>query len=41
MAFQNASTVCPDNVRPDASVIVPEIQSGTSTPSSSNTPSMA
>ena len=30
--FQNASVVCPDSVRPDASVIVPEIITGNSTP---------
>ena len=34
--FQKASTVCPDRVRPDRSVIVPEIQIGRgSYPSSS------
>ena len=30
--FQKASTVCPDKVRPDASVIVPEIITGRVTP---------
>ena len=30
--FQNASVVCPDSVRPEASVIVPEMMSGRSTP---------
>ena len=32
--FQNASTVCPESVRPEASVIVPEIMIGRSTDSS-------
>ena len=35
--FQNASVVWPDSVRPEASVMVPEIMIGSSTPSSSNT----
>ncbi len=35
--FQNASTVCPESVRPDASVIVPETMTGSSTPVSSKT----
>ena len=30
--FQNASVVWPDKVRPDASVIVPEIMTGNSVP---------
>ena len=34
--FQNASVVCPDNVRPEASVIVPEIITGSVVPSSRN-----
>jgi len=33
--FQNASVVCPDSVRPEASVIVPEMMMGTSMPDSS------
>ena len=37
MLCQNASTVWPESVRPDASTIVPEITSGTGTPSSSAT----
>lgn len=36
--FQKASVVWPDRVRPEASVMVPEIMIGSSTPSSSNTP---
>ena len=39
--FQNASTVCPERVRPLASVIVPEIMSGTSSPRSSRTSATA
>jgi hypothetical protein len=35
--FQKASVVWPDSVRPEASVIVPEIMTGTSSPSSSST----
>ena len=35
--FQNASGVWPDSVRPERSVIVPEIITGTSTPRSSKT----
>ena len=34
--FQKASTVCPDNVRPDKSVIVPEIIKGFVNPNFSN-----
>src|ERR1700685_1508098 len=37
MEFQNASVVCPDSVRPEASVIVPETMMGSSSPTSSNT----
>ena len=33
--FQNALTVCPDNILPDASVTVPEIISGRRTDCSS------
>ena len=33
--FQNASVVCPDSVRPEASVIVPEMMIGRSIPDSS------
>ncbi|MCY1455715.1 hypothetical protein D9M71_728690 [compost metagenome] len=36
--FQNASVVWPDRVRPEASVMVPEIMIGNSKPTSSNTP---
>jgi hypothetical protein len=39
--FQNASTVWPERVRPDASVMVPEIQTGSRTPVSSNASSIA
>ncbi|MNG19059.1 hypothetical protein D3C84_1031790 [compost metagenome] len=39
--FQKASVVCPDRVRPEASVMVPEIMIGSSKPSSSNTPCTA
>ncbi|MNQ91703.1 hypothetical protein D3C85_1070970 [compost metagenome] len=39
--FQKASVVWPDRVRPEASVMVPEIMIGSSTPSSSNTPCTA
>ncbi len=35
MECQNASTVCPDNVRPLASVMVPDTNRGISTPRSS------
>ncbi len=35
--FQKASTVWPDSVRPEASVIVPETAIGRSSPSSSST----
>ena len=34
---QNASGVCPDRLRPDKSVMVPEIMSGSSKPNSSKT----
>ncbi len=34
--FQNASAVCPDSVRPDASVMVPEIMTGVSMPVARN-----
>jgi hypothetical protein len=34
---QNASSVCPERVRPEASVIVPEMTSGSLKPSRSNT----
>ena len=34
--FQNASAVWPDSVRPDASVIVPEIMTGNSVPQARN-----
>ena len=39
--FQNASVVWPESVRPEASVIVPEMMTGSSTPRSSNTPATA
>ena len=39
--FQNASVVCPDNVLPDASVIVPEIITGILVSSASNALLMA
>ena len=38
---QNASSVCPESVRPEASVIVPETISGSRKPRSSNTPATA
>ena len=38
--YQNASGVWPDSVRPERSVIVPEIIIGSSTPFSSNTSSV-
>jgi hypothetical protein len=38
---QNASVVCPESVRPDASVIVPEIITGTRSPRDSKTCSIA
>ena len=38
---QNASTVWPDRVRPDASTMVPEMMSGSRWPSSSNRVSTA
>ncbi len=38
---QNASVTCPDSVRPDASVIVPEMMTGQRRPYSSNTVSTA
>ncbi len=39
--FQNASGVCPDSMRPDRSVIVPEIITGTRTPRASNSSAIA
>ena len=36
MEAQNASVVCPDNKRPLASVMVPEMIMGSSVPDSSN-----
>ena len=39
--FQKASAVCPDSVRPDASVMVPEIITGQRRPASSKNFSMA
>ena len=39
--FQNASTVCPDRVRPEASVIVPETMTGRRRPSASKADSSA
>ena len=39
--FQKAATVCPDSVRPLASVMVPDIITGTRKPSLVNTSSMA
>lgn len=39
--FQNASTVWPDRMRPDASVTVPEIMIGSRSPVSSNSWSSA
>ena len=36
MLCQNASTVWPDSVRPDASTMVPEMINGSVTPVSSN-----
>jgi hypothetical protein len=39
--FQNASAVWPESVRPEASVIVPEIMTGSFTPVSSASSSMA
>ncbi len=39
--FQNASGVWPESVRPDRSVMVPEIITGTRMPRSSNSRSMA
>ena len=41
MEKKNASGVCPDSVRPERSVMVPETISGSSRPSSSNTWSTA
>ena len=35
MEFQNASVVCPESVRPEASVMVPETMIGSYTPSAS------
>ena len=40
-AFQNAAGVWPDSRRPERSVMVPEIITGTSTPRSSQTSAMA
>jgi hypothetical protein len=39
--FQNASVTWPDNVRPEASVIVPEMITGQRRPRSSNSVSVA
>ena len=39
--FQKASAVCPESVRPEASVIVPEIMSGSFAPVSSKYSSIA
>ena len=39
--YQKASAVWPDSVRPERSVMVPEIMIGSSTPFSSNTSSVA
>ncbi len=39
--FQNASTVCPDRMRPEASVTVPLIITGTRSARRSNSASMA
>ena len=39
--FQNASVTCPDNVRPEASVMVPEMITGQRRPRSSNSVSTA
>ena len=41
MLCQNASTVWPDSVRPEASTIVPEMITGSRSPSSSNSDSTA
>ena len=41
IAFQNASGVWPDSRRPERSVMVPEIITGTSTPRCSQTSAMA
>ena len=41
MEYQKASAVCPDSVRPERSVIVPETITGSRKPSSSNSWSMA
>ena len=40
-AFQNASGVWPDSSRPERSVMVPEIITGTSTPRSAHCSAMA
>ena len=39
--FQNAAGVCPDSRRPERSVMVPEIITGTRTPRASVTSAMA
>jgi len=39
--FQKASTVCPDRMRPEASVTVPETMTGRRSPRASNTSSTA
>ena len=39
--FQNASGVWPDSMRPERSVMVPEIITGTSTPRASHSSAMA
>ena len=41
MEYQKASAVWPDSVRPERSVMVPEIMIGSSTPISSNASSTA
>ena len=41
MLVQNASSVCPDNVRPEASTIVPLITTGIRRPRDSNASSIA
>jgi hypothetical protein len=41
MEFQKASVVCPESVRPEASVMVPETITGSRRPISSNTLSTA
>ena len=39
--FQNAAGVCPDNKRPERSVMVPEIITGTSMPRASQASAIA